>query len=249
VCRFTSAGHPPPLVVYPDGGARYLEGGRGLPLGTGSATTYTQETVVLPVGSTLVLYTDGLVERRGEAIDEGLERLRQASERGRAEPETLVERILDELLGDSARGDDVAMLAVRVLAVAPTRLVLHLPSDVRSLEVVRDSIRTWLQTAPVTQSQAHEIVLATWEACANAIEHSHTPATASFDVTAELESSAVRVCIKDSGSWLPETERSDRGLGLRLIRSMMSSVDIETSEEGTLVRLEKNLAGEDVPVV
>jgi anti-sigma regulatory factor (Ser/Thr protein kinase) len=90
----------------------------------------------------------------------------------------------------------------------------------------------------------HEIVLATWEACANAIEHPDGAANGSFQVLAELENSAVRVSVRDSGRWLPETERPNRGLGLRLIRSVMSSVDIDVTDEGTLVRLEKDLAGD-----
>jgi GAF domain-containing protein/anti-sigma regulatory factor (Ser/Thr protein kinase) len=248
VCRFTSAGHPPPLVVYPNGVAVFLEGGRGLPLGTGAATTYAQRTVELPIGSTLVLYTDGLVERRGEAIDVGLERLRTAAEEGPSDPERLVEHVLSRLVGVNERGDDIALLAVRLLAVAPTPLELDLPNDVRSLDLVRDALRVWLQPAPVTQSEAHEIVLAAWEACANAIEHPEQPRAGSFQLAAELVNSTVRVSVRDSGRWLPETERSDRGLGLRLIRCAMSSVEIEATEEGTLVRLEKALAGEDVPV-
>ena len=83
VCRYTSAGHPPPLVAFPDGRIELLEGGRGLPLGAGTDTKYTQDVLELPVGTVLVLYTDGLVERRGQPIDEGLARLRQAVLEGR----------------------------------------------------------------------------------------------------------------------------------------------------------------------
>ncbi len=248
VCRYTCAGHPPPLVVYPDGRAEYLEGGRGLPLGTGPDVRYRQGTVELPVGSTLILYTDGLVERRSEPIDTGLERLRQAAEEAAGEPERVVEHIIERLVGTGGRGDDIAVLAARMLTVAPKRLELELPSGHRSLDLVRDALRVWLQHAPVTQLEAHEIVLATWEACANAIEHPHRGSeNGSFDLVAELLGRSVHVTVRDSGRWLPETERPDRGLGLRLIRSVMSSVEIETTESGTLVRLEKQLAGEALP--
>jgi GAF domain-containing protein/anti-sigma regulatory factor (Ser/Thr protein kinase) len=244
VCRFTAAGHPPPLLLRTDGRAEYLEGGRGLPLGTGPDTKYRQQVVELPVGSTLILYTDGLIERRDEPIDSGLDQLRQAVEEGPGDPERLLEYILDRLVGPRERGDDIAVLAVRLLAVPPQPLDLRLPSGPRSLDLVRDAIRVWLQHAPATQSEVHEIVLATWEACANAIEHPDGAANGSFQVLAELENSAVRVSVRDSGRWLPETERPNRGLGLRLIRSVMSSVDIDVTDEGTLVRLEKDLAGD-----
>ncbi len=151
--------------------AEFLEGGRGLPLGAGTETRYTQEIVDLPVGSTLVLYSDGLVERRGESIDVGLERLRLAALAGPREPEQLVEHLLQRLVGSEERGDDIALLAVRLLAIATQPLHLRLPSDIGSLDLVRDAMRSWLAGAPVSGPEAHDIVLAVWEACANAIEH------------------------------------------------------------------------------
>jgi GAF domain-containing protein/anti-sigma regulatory factor (Ser/Thr protein kinase) len=248
VCRFTSAGHPPPLIVGPDGRAEYAEGGRSLPLGTGVSGRYRQETRVLPVGSTVIFYTDGLVERRSESIDEGLERLRTAVEDASGDPERLVEHILAKLVGNEGRGDDIAVLAVRLLAVAPKPLELQLPNAPRSLDLVRDALRVWLAHAPVTQLEAHEIVLATWEACANAVEHpDRNDNHGSFGVRATLEDSTVYVTVTDTGRWLPAADRPDRGLGLRLIRSVMSSVEIDAQDDGTEIRLEKELAGDLVP--
>jgi GAF domain-containing protein/anti-sigma regulatory factor (Ser/Thr protein kinase) len=243
VCRFTSAGHPPPLLVHPDGSAEYIEGGRGLPLGTGASVRYRQATVELPVGSTVILYTDGLIERRSESIDEGLERLRIAAETAPGDPERLVEHVLEHVAGSEGRGDDIAVLAVRLLAVAPKPLELDLPSGVRSLDLVRDALRVWLEDAPVTQTESHDIVLATWEACANAVEHPVPGDGRRFVVRAELEDSTILVTVTDPGRWADETERPDRGLGLRLIRSVMSSVEIDSGAAGTRVRLEKVLAG------
>jgi GAF domain-containing protein/anti-sigma regulatory factor (Ser/Thr protein kinase) len=248
VCRFTSAGHPPPLIVLPDGRASYIEGGRGLPLGTGTKVRYRQETLTLPVGSTLVFYTDGLVERRTESIDAGLERLRLAVEEAPGDPERFVEHVLESVVGTGGRRDDIAVLAVRFLAVAPKPLELDLPSDPQSLDLVRDALRVWLEPAPVTEGESHDIVLATWEACANAVEHPQgANGPASFAIRAELEDSTVLVTVSDPGTWLAEAERPDRGLGLHLIRSVMSSVEIDSGESGTRVRLEKVLSGQRVP--
>jgi serine phosphatase RsbU (regulator of sigma subunit)/anti-sigma regulatory factor (Ser/Thr protein kinase) len=248
VCRFTSAGHPPPLVVLPDGQASYIEGGRGLPLGTGTDVRYRQQTLTLPVGSTLLFYTDGLVERRTESIDVGLERLRLAVESAPGNPERLVDHVLESVIGTAGRGDDIAVLAVRFLAVAPKPLELDLPSDPHSLDLVRDALRVWLEEAPATETESHDIVLAAWEACANAVEHPQGMTDpASFAIRAELEDSTVLVTVSDPGSWLAEAERPDRGLGLQLIRSVMSSVEIDSGESGTRVRLEKLLAGQRVP--
>ena len=80
VCRAASAGHPPPLVAFPDGRVEFLERARGLPLGTGIDSKYRQQTIELPAGAIVVLYTDGLVERRGRSIDDGP---RRTARRGR----------------------------------------------------------------------------------------------------------------------------------------------------------------------
>jgi len=241
VCRFTSAGHPPPLAVYPDRRAEFIDGGRGLPLGAAPDTSYPQDVIELPVGTTLVMYTDGLIERRHQTIDDGLEQLRAAALEAPGDPERLLEHVLDTLVGSADRRDDIALLAVRFLVAAPARLGLRLPNELDSLDVVRDALRVWLETAPVTKVEAEEIVLAAWEACANAIEHARDPAEETFRFSAELDELGVRLSIEDTGVWAPETTRDDRGLGLRLVRGLMSSVEIETGNGGTRVVLGKEL--------
>ena len=242
VCRFTCAGHPPPLAVYPDGRAEFLEGGRGLPLGAAPETSYVQDVVELPVGTTLVMYTDGLIERRDQTIDDGLAQLRAAALEATADPERLLEHVLDSLVGAADRRDDIALLAVRLLVAAPEPLRLRLPSDLDSLDVVRDALRVWLETTAATPADAEEIVLAAWEACANAVEHAQLPSADVIGFGAELHGTTVRISVEDTGGWAPETARDDRGLGLRLVRGLMSSVEIETNETGTRVVLEKDLA-------
>jgi GAF domain-containing protein/anti-sigma regulatory factor (Ser/Thr protein kinase) len=247
VCRITSAGHPPPLVAYPDGRVELVEGGRGLPLGAAADTKYGQEVLELPIGTVLLLYSDGLVERRGRSIDDGLDELRRAALGGPREPEELVEHVLERMVGDAERGDDIALLAVRLLAVAPKPLRLRIPSDTGSLDLVRDAVRTWLSGAPLSRTDAHDVVLAVWEACANAIEHANRPGEDYVEVGAEIVDSCVRISIEDTGAWVPPVDREDRGLGLRLIYASMSSVDVAPGDTGTRVTFEKELAGVPEP--
>ncbi len=243
VCRLASAGHPPPVVAYPDGRVELLEGARGLPLGTGTASKYRQEVIELPAGSVLVMYTDGLVERRGQSIDVGLSELVAAIRETSKDPERLLEHVLDRVVGESARGDDIAMLAVRLFPVAPRPLELRVQGRPSSMGLVRDALRTWLETAPVTRAEAEDIVLATWEACANAIEHPVDTTDELVTVRVALTDSIVRVEIEDSGRWASASERTDRGLGLVLMRSLSSAVDIDNPNGGTRVVLEKKIAG------
>ena len=122
--RFTIAGHPPPLVVSAEGEAGFLDGTPGLPFGVRGDAEYAEASAVLAPGSTLLLFTDGLVERRGEPIDSGLERLRGLAAGRSADPSALCERVLAALL-DDAHPDDVAILAVHVAALDRESLELR----------------------------------------------------------------------------------------------------------------------------
>ena len=242
VLRHSSAGHPPPVVAYPDGRVELLEGGRGLPLGTGLDPKYRQSVVELPAGSIVVLYTDGLVERRGSSIDDGLDALVAAMREGPTDAEQLLEHVLDEILAGADRADDIAILAARFLPVAPRPLDLRVASRERSLHLVRDAIRTWLEGTELPRGDAEELLLAVWEVCANAIEHAEDPFEDAVRIRADVDDSRVRIVVDDTGQFVPVTERPNRGLGLRLTEELTSDVEITTSARGTKVVLEKDLA-------
>ncbi|MFS0704013.1 SpoIIE family protein phosphatase [Cellulomonas sp. 179-A 9B4 NHS] len=110
--RWSNAGHLPPLLLHPDGHAELLTRPADLLLGLRPHTARHDHTVVVRPGSTVLLYTDGLVERRGERLSVGLERLRVAAEELADLP---LEDLCDRLIADLAPGsdDDVALLAVR----------------------------------------------------------------------------------------------------------------------------------------
>ncbi|MEU4171471.1 SpoIIE family protein phosphatase [Streptomyces sp. NPDC026665] len=110
---WSNAGHPPPLLISHDGLADYLTDGHGLLLGV-TAGPRPDATALLPPGSTLVLYTDGLIEELGHTIDEGLQRLRRHAAALAHRP---LASFTDQLLRrvrPAANDDDVALLALRV---------------------------------------------------------------------------------------------------------------------------------------
>ncbi|MEU3527953.1 SpoIIE family protein phosphatase [Streptomyces sp. NPDC038707] len=113
---WTNAGHPPPLLVSRDGLADYLTDGHGILLGTGLGASRPDATVLIPVGSTLVLYTDGLIEAPGYSLDTGLQRLRQhaAALAHRTLP-SFTDRLLSRVR-PADNDDDVAILTLRVPA-------------------------------------------------------------------------------------------------------------------------------------
>jgi serine phosphatase RsbU (regulator of sigma subunit) len=113
VLRWSNAGHPPPLLLEPDGAARLLERPANVLLGVAPDTPRQHHSVALRAGATVVLYTDGLVERRDATLDEGLDRLLAVAPDLVALPlSDLCDEILDRMAPDLT--DDIALLAVRV---------------------------------------------------------------------------------------------------------------------------------------
>ncbi|MFI6353777.1 PP2C family protein-serine/threonine phosphatase [Streptomyces sp. NPDC050743] len=113
--RWTSAGHPPPLLLPPGGNAQYLEVGQGLILGThlGVGSHRPSAARALPPGSALLLYTDGLIEAPGSDLDSGLGRLRRHALALAHEP---LHTLCDQLSARMPPGstDDIALLARRL---------------------------------------------------------------------------------------------------------------------------------------
>jgi serine phosphatase RsbU (regulator of sigma subunit)/anti-sigma regulatory factor (Ser/Thr protein kinase) len=245
LCRYTVAGHPPPLLARSDGSVAFLEGGRSLPLGVGPDLRYEQDIVELEPGALVVLYTDGLVERRDSTLDEGLERLKRSVERAPHDPEALVDAVLADCIGDADLPDDVAILAFKLSERTVADLDLRLPSDPASLVVVRRELREWLARTPASESEANDVVLAVWEACATAVEHAQAPTAATFALEASSLGRSVLVRVRDSGRWKPAEERSDRGLGLVLMRSLVDQLDVMPGPHGTVVTMARRVGNGD----
>ncbi len=239
--RFASAGHLPPLVMDAAGETRFLEHSPAPPLGVGEHTRYESWEAELKRGSCVLLYTDGLVERRGEPLDVGLERLRSALSDGEADLETLSTRVLARASsGATGPKDDTALLAVRLLDETAERLDVRLPAEPRSVALARRRIERWLAQTGDGSDDVFAIKLAVSEACANAVEHAYGPETGrTFHIRAErARAGAVVVRVSDDGQW--RTPRgSQRGMGLRMIEQLMDSTDVEHTAEGTAVKMRK----------
>ena len=113
--RMVNAGHPPPLIVDSrTGAAAYLQCDPAPPIGVRPDIDFMESSGLVPAGSTVVLFTDGLVERRGESIDAGLHRLRSAGASAKDDtPAALLGHLLSTVPG-STRPDDIALVAARV---------------------------------------------------------------------------------------------------------------------------------------
>jgi anti-sigma regulatory factor (Ser/Thr protein kinase)/putative methionine-R-sulfoxide reductase with GAF domain len=238
----SSAGHPPPLVASDDGPA-FVDLPGSAPLGATRHPTYEQREHPIEPGCALVLYTDGLVERAGESLDAGLERLTMVVRDGGADLERLGDRLVDELLPEGASEDDAALLLARSLPLSDS-LLTRLPADVESIPLIRRLLGRWLHEAGATQAQADDVSLATSEACANAIEHAYGPEPGILEVSASVSPGGdALVAVRDYGSWR-QPRGANRGRGLLLMKGLTDSVDVVRGEDGTTVQLLRRLGAE-----
>jgi PAS domain S-box-containing protein len=238
---WVNAGHPSPLVLSADGEASLLEGGRSVPLGVMPFPGYTVATTTLEPGGALVLYTDGLIERRGEHLDDGMELLLDAAAHGPLDPEALCDRLLAAAAPAGASSDDIALLALSHVPLG-ARLALDLPSEPGALRSLRALLRRWLAQADAADVDVHAIVMACSEACTNAIEHAGAGPDETISFEAVLQDGDVDVTVRDRGHWRDQRPPSDQGRGLDLIDALMDDVQLETTPEGTVVRLRRRLS-------
>jgi serine phosphatase RsbU (regulator of sigma subunit) len=111
--RWSSAGHLPALALAPDGTVRWLEGAQAAPLGVPRCGPVGEASATLAAGSLLLLYTDGLVERRGESLEAGLRRLELALRPRCGGLAEHCDLLLAELVADRPADDEVALLVLR----------------------------------------------------------------------------------------------------------------------------------------
>ena len=112
--RLARAGHPPPVLLVPGREPVVIDADGGAPLGVvGAPRRLPSLSIGFPVGATLVLYTDGLVERRGKPIDECIATLVAVASAAPDEVEAFADHVIDAMLGGAAPADDVALLVVR----------------------------------------------------------------------------------------------------------------------------------------
>jgi len=235
-----SAGHLPAVLVDGSGSATLWHLPQGPPLGIAYGHRYEGERRRFGADDALLLFTDGLVEVRGEVIDEGLERLRGAAEAAATgEYGSLADRVCWALAGKTAFEDDMALLAVESMPLGPV-VEITLEAEPGVLVGLRRTLGRWLADVGAGENDLFDIALATSEAAANAIEHAYGARRATFEVRCERRGEEVRVTVRDEGRW--RASRSNgRGRGLAIMQGLMDSVELDHDEHGTTVTLVRHL--------
>ena len=242
VVDFARAGHPYPLLIRTDGSGTFLSDAGGPPLGTGAVETYDEQRITLAAGETLLLYTDGLIERRGSTLTEGESALVEAATAAPDEPELKCRSIIERLTEGIAVPDDVAVLAVRAVGLYE-EMEVHVPAEAEQLAIVRHLIRRWVSAHGGTDDDCAAFAIAVTEACANAVEHAYGPGDADIRLGAALEDGEATVTVRDSGRWR-EPRGHNRGRGIPVMKEFMDDVAIDAGDDGTTVELRRRIGGE-----
>lgn len=239
---YSTAGHPPGILAHADGSVRLLEEGRSLPLAVRPGGRRPEARCTLPARSTLLLYTDGLVERRRRSLGAGIEEAGRAVQEGRDLPvDDLATEVMTRLAPEGGYDDDVALLLYR----HPAPFDVTFPAEASQLAPVRNALRAWLAHCDLTRFEVQNVLVAAGEACANAIEHGHRHAPGeAVRLSVEAFADRLRLTVADSGRWkVPRPEpHANRGRGVALMRAMMEQVTIAPGPHGTTVDMQMRIA-------
>ncbi|MEU0678094.1 SpoIIE family protein phosphatase [Streptomyces sp. NPDC006172] len=237
-CSLARAGHPPPALVHPDGRVEYPDVPAGLPLGLGGLPFETAE-LELAEGSRLVLYTDGLVEDRGQDIDTGLERLRTALGRADGSPEETCRAVLESLL-PARPNDDIALIVARTRALGVDRVAeWEVPMDPAAVGEVRAAVARQLARWELEElSFTTELILS--ELVTNAIRYGGGP------VGVRLLRDRTLICeVSDSSNTSPHLRYAamtdEGGRGLFLVAQLTDRWGTRYTPEGKVIWAEQPL--------
>ncbi|WP_019873847.1 SpoIIE family protein phosphatase [Sporichthya polymorpha] len=232
---FANAGHLPPLLASPGRPVRVLADGAGPPMGSGPIAM-SGESVELHAGDTLVLYTDGLVERRSRDIDIGVESLaaglRELPEDLNEGPPALVARMLPD-----GPDDDIAILLARIPHTdsALRSAILPVPPDLGGIGAVRDFVTGTLTEWGISGTPIEDITLLANELTTNALTHGQ----GEVDLRLRLARDAVMVEVSDEATVLPRRLRSglehEHGRGLLLVTHLAERWGVRPTPNGKCV--------------
>ncbi|WP_424889382.1 SpoIIE family protein phosphatase [Streptomyces sp. XH2] len=231
-CTMARAGHPPPALVRPDGIVGFLELPAGPPLGLGGLPFETAE-FLLPEGSQLVLYTDGLIEDRRRDFDTALEDLRRALSHPNRPPEDTCRAVLDAMVPDHP-DDDIALLVARTHALDPHRIAAwDLPADPALVSSVRAAVTRRLAEWGLEETAfAAELLLS--ELVTNAIRYGSGPIRVRL-----LYDRALTCEVADTSSTSPHLRHAaatdEGGRGLFLVAQLSQSWGTRYTPEGKVI--------------
>jgi len=237
---WSSAGHPPPLIRRANGTAEYLTTHVGPPLGAIVNPLYQRSTTTLHPEDCLIMYTDGLIERRDESIDVGLARLAAIAESRTPDPDDLNGCALEFMnlaLNGTVPRDDIALLIAHREAGTDdfSYRIENRPDAIRS---ARTALATFLHDHDIAAREIDDLLLIASELCANAMEHAGTATDEFVLVRCTTANDGIELSVEDTGAWSTSGPRHG-GRGLQIVRALADSVDITRTDPGTRITVRR----------
>jgi anti-sigma regulatory factor (Ser/Thr protein kinase)/transcriptional regulator with GAF, ATPase, and Fis domain len=237
---YCSAGHCPAALVDGDGAITWLPS-NGPPVGAKLDGTRSARTVSIAEKARIVLYTDGLIERREESLDVGLDRLEAVLACHPGDGVDLTaESLLRDLASASMQRDDIALL-VADLQTVPDEFHEQVSARLDELRPLRARLRAWLDDSFIESEVAEELAIAINEVVTNAIEHGSSDSSATVAVVARRTDDRVEIEISDPGTPRVGVNDPDRGRGFPIMHALMDDVTFTPSLVGTTVRMHRLL--------
>jgi serine phosphatase RsbU (regulator of sigma subunit)/anti-sigma regulatory factor (Ser/Thr protein kinase) len=232
---YASAGHPPALLLRRSGEIEWLDDGLSGPLHGDAMVAREDSEAEIGPGDVLILYSDGLIEERGESLTVGLARLHDAARESSALDAENMCRNLVAKLEPSGR-DDVVVLVLEVSGSPAHVYRTVVPADAGELRHIRASVRSWLTEHDTDPDLVDDLLLTLGEAASNVVRHAYRGREVG-EISVEImkDGPKFEVVVSDTGSWMMPDEISS-GYGIDIINAISDSVEIEETVEGTCVR-------------
>jgi anti-anti-sigma factor len=252
--EYCTAGHPPPLLVTEDGQSRYVEPSGAGPLGSGAG--FPLRTEVLDIGDSILLYTDGLIERPGRPLQASTAEFAELAANivsggkgfvmgdAARRIDRLCYETLELLLRSTGYSDDVTMLAAqRRKPIAPLHLTLD--ATIHAARTVRARLREWLAAIGADSSDISDIVHAISEFVENAVEHGYAAEVSDgvvVDATLGGDGN-LRASVVDRGRWKDHRAgEQGRGRGLAMAEALVSHAHVTHGDGGTTATVTHRLS-------
>jgi serine phosphatase RsbU (regulator of sigma subunit)/anti-sigma regulatory factor (Ser/Thr protein kinase) len=236
---YSSAGHLPVLVITPDGQIQRLDEAITPPICAIDVGTRPEASIKLQPNSLVVMYSDGLIEQRGEGIDEGMTRLESAAVALSDAPiDEFVNRLIAAMTAQSILEDDVVVVCFRFDPII-AKFQRSLLTKVEVLREFRTDLAEWLIQHHPNPDTRTDVLLAVTEACTNAIEHGCLNApTGSLIVDVSSHQRHLVVNVSDRGTWLPRlSANQDRGRGIAIMQAVSQRFTRTSTTDGTTIEM------------
>jgi PAS domain S-box-containing protein len=243
-CTLARAGHPPPVLVPPDGPPRHVALPSGPPLGLGGLPFESAE-FELPEGTVLAFYTDGLIESRDRDVDAGHQLLCEALARPAGSLDETCDRVLHTLLPPGGAADDVALLLARTRGLPPSRVATwDVPADPALVAPIRKQVLDQLSAWALLEA-SFTVELVVSELVTNAIRYGAPPIRLRL-----IHDATTLICeVSDTNHTAPHLRRAktwdEGGRGLLLVAQLTQRWGSRHTTEGKTIWAELGLLEEE----